>query len=110
MLDELARSNLFVVPLDAVGEQYRFHHLFGDLVRTELRRREPELEPELHARASVLFESRGETDFAVRHARRAGDFGRAAAARLGRRAALPRERAEHHRAAVARTVHPGADG
>ncbi|MGZ6994307.1 MAG: AAA family ATPase [Acidimicrobiia bacterium] len=73
VLEELARSNLFVVPLDATGEQYRYHHLFADLLRVELHRREPDLERVLHARASELFASRGLPNLAIRHARLAGD-------------------------------------
>jgi LuxR family maltose regulon positive regulatory protein len=79
VLEELARSNLFVVPLDAVGELYRYHHLFAELLQVELRRREPDLVPILHARASHLFEARGQAKFAIRHARLSGDVPRAAA-------------------------------
>ncbi len=32
----LARSNMFLVALDARGEWYRYHHLFGELLRLEL--------------------------------------------------------------------------
>ena len=56
MLEELERSNLFVVPLDRTGDQFRYHHLFGDLLRAELRHREPDLQPVLHARASRWYE------------------------------------------------------
>lgn len=79
VLEELARSNLFVVPLDTTGEQYRYHHLFADMLRAELRRREPEQEHELHARASELFASRRQPDLAIEHARLAGDTERAVA-------------------------------
>lgn len=74
VLEELARSNLFVVPLDETGEKYRYHHLFADMLQVELRRREPELESVLHARASALFASRNQPNLAIEHARRAGDF------------------------------------
>ena len=33
-LAELERSNLFLVPLDSRREWYRYHHLFGELLRT----------------------------------------------------------------------------
>jgi LuxR family transcriptional regulator, maltose regulon positive regulatory protein len=79
MLEELARSNLFVVPLDTTGEKFRYHHLFADKLRVRLRRREPEIERELHERASELFASRGQPNLAIEHARLAGDFARAAA-------------------------------
>lgn len=79
VLDELARSNLFVVPLDAAGELYRYHHLFADLLRVELRRREPDLEAELHRRAGELFAGRNQPNLAIQHTYLAGDVERAAA-------------------------------
>ena len=33
---QLARSNMFLVASDARGEWYRYHHLFGELLRLEL--------------------------------------------------------------------------
>ena len=40
-LRRLARSNLFVVPLEDDGGWYRFHPLFAQLMRVELGRRRP---------------------------------------------------------------------
>jgi LuxR family maltose regulon positive regulatory protein len=74
-LEELERSNLFVVPLDRTGDQFRYHHLFGEL----LRHREPDLQQVLHGRASRWYEDNGDIDEAVRHARFARDIDRAAA-------------------------------
>jgi LuxR family transcriptional regulator, maltose regulon positive regulatory protein len=79
VLDDLAESNLFVVPLDRRREWYRYHHLFSDMLRAELRRREPALEPVLHQRASAWLEDQGDTDGAIDHARAAGDLERVAA-------------------------------
>ena len=76
LLDELERSNLFVIALDRTRTSYRFHHLFRDLLRAELRRREPELETTLHRRASEWCEQHGDYDGAVAHARAAGDVDR----------------------------------
>jgi LuxR family maltose regulon positive regulatory protein len=73
MLEDLARSNLFLVPLDRTGQWYRYHHLFGDMLRAELRRREPERERELHVLASSWFEANGDIDSAIDHARAASD-------------------------------------
>ena len=42
VLERLERRNLLVVPLDRRREWYRYHHLFRDLLLTELRRREPD--------------------------------------------------------------------
>ena len=50
-LETLERTNCFVVPLDRRGEWYRYHHLFGQLLRTELERSEPEMMPALNRRA-----------------------------------------------------------
>src|SRR5512132_1853502 len=50
-LESLERRNCFVVPLDRTGEWYRYHHLFGQLLRTELERSEPDILPELNRRA-----------------------------------------------------------
>ena len=51
MLEALERRNCFVVPLDRQGERYRYHHLFGELLRRELERSEPDIVPELNRRA-----------------------------------------------------------
>ena len=42
-LETLERTNCFVVPLDRRGEWYRYHHLFGELLRNELERSEPDV-------------------------------------------------------------------
>ena len=68
MLDELSRSNLFLVPLDDEAGSYRFHHVFAQLLRVELERREPGLAPALHRRAYSWHRDHGTTDEAIRHA------------------------------------------
>ena len=35
-LDDLARSNLLLVPLDQRGQWYRYHHLFRDVLLAQL--------------------------------------------------------------------------
>ena len=50
-LETLERTNCFVVPLERRTGWYRYHHLFGALLRTELERTEPDLVPELNRRA-----------------------------------------------------------
>jgi len=73
MLRELERSNLFVVPLDEDRNAYRYHHLFAQYLRAELARRDPELLPELHRRASHWYREHGLTGRAIAHARASGD-------------------------------------
>ncbi len=51
LLDRLARSNLFVVPLDDRGVWYRYHHLFSELLLYELKGSRPDILPVLHGRA-----------------------------------------------------------
>ncbi len=68
MLDALSRSNLFLVPLDDGAGSYRFHHVFAQLLRVELERREPGIAPTLHGRAYSWHRDHGTTDDAIRHA------------------------------------------
>jgi len=67
-LAALERENLFVVPLDARREWYRYHPLFAELLRRELERAEPELAGELHRRARDWLLARGAVPEAIHHA------------------------------------------
>ncbi|WP_231123302.1 LuxR C-terminal-related transcriptional regulator [Mycobacterium asiaticum] len=78
VLEKIDRENLFVVPLDTSRHWYRYHQLFGELLRTELRRSEPTLVADLHRRAATWFETEGLVDEAVRHLIAAGDIERSA--------------------------------
>ena len=72
-LAALAQSNVLLVSLDRTDQRYRYHRLLTEMLRAELRRREPELEPELHRRASAWYRQAGDPDRAVHHAICAGD-------------------------------------
>jgi LuxR family maltose regulon positive regulatory protein len=74
LLAGLSHSNLFLLPLDDRGTWYRFHHLFGQLLRVELEQREPGLAVTLHRRASAWHREHGSTDEAIEHALEAGAF------------------------------------
>jgi LuxR family maltose regulon positive regulatory protein len=52
---KLEQSNLFVVPLDDERRWYRYHHLFGDLLRARLIQTQPGLVPALQRRASEWY-------------------------------------------------------
>lgn len=78
LLRELARSDLFVIGLDERQEWYRFHHLFGEFLRTRLDEKGDQDGRSLHDRASRWFEAEGYGEEAVAHALRAGDDRRAA--------------------------------
>jgi ATP/maltotriose-dependent transcriptional regulator MalT len=78
LLEEIHRSNLFLVPLDSRRQWYRYHHLFRDLLRSELARSERALLPELHRRAAAWHKADGTVDETIAHATSAGDFAEAA--------------------------------
>jgi len=78
MLERLEHSNLFVVPLDDDRRWYRYHQLFAQMLRAELARKQPELAPALHRRASVWFDAEGWHEEAVAHALAGRDAARSA--------------------------------
>jgi LuxR family transcriptional regulator, maltose regulon positive regulatory protein len=67
VLEMIERENLFVVPLDMSRHWYRYHQLFGELLRIELRRTEPDIVADLHRRAAAWLETEGLVDEAARH-------------------------------------------
>jgi LuxR family maltose regulon positive regulatory protein len=73
-LQEIERSNLFLLPLDRTRTWYRYHHLFGELLRHELRRTHPEFIPRLHARAAEWHTDAGSVSAAISHATSAGNI------------------------------------
>lgn len=73
MLEYLEQVNLFVVPLDGERRWYRYHHLFGDLLRSRLERSQPDRVSTLHRWASEWYERHGEVAKAANHAFAAGD-------------------------------------
>jgi LuxR family maltose regulon positive regulatory protein len=78
ILLDLADANAFVVPLDPERTWFRYHHLFGDLLRLELRRTLPAEAPALHRRAAQWFIRQGQVVDAIRHTQAAGDWADAA--------------------------------
>jgi LuxR family maltose regulon positive regulatory protein len=75
-LEMLERANLFLVPLDNERRWYRYHHLFGELLRQRFGQH-PELSNH-HLRASGWYEANGDPAEAFNHALAARDFERAA--------------------------------
>ena len=78
ILLDLEDANAFVVSLDPERTWFRFHQLFGDLLRLELRRTLPEEMPVLHRRAAGWFARHGQVVEAIRHTQAAGDWPEAA--------------------------------
>jgi LuxR family transcriptional regulator, maltose regulon positive regulatory protein len=78
ILLELEDANAFVVSLNPERTWFRYHHLFGDLLRLELRRTLPEEVPALHRLAAGWFTRQGQVVDAIRHIQAAGDWADAA--------------------------------
>jgi ATP/maltotriose-dependent transcriptional regulator MalT len=74
ILLELEDANAFVVSLDPGRTWFRYHQLFGDLLRLELRRTRPGEVQALHRRAAAWFAQHGHVADAVRHTQAAGDW------------------------------------
>ncbi|WP_270888326.1 LuxR C-terminal-related transcriptional regulator [Pedococcus sp. 5OH_020] len=72
-LEALDRANVFIVALDDRREWYRYHHLFGDALRSRLTAEFPDRVPILHRAASEWFASHGLAEDAVAHALASGD-------------------------------------
>ncbi|MBV9800615.1 MAG: hypothetical protein JO039_21375 [Solirubrobacterales bacterium] len=70
VLAELARSNMFLVALDARGEWYRYHHLFGEVLQLGLG---PEAAPELRRRAAAWCRSQDMVEDAIEYSAAARD-------------------------------------
>jgi len=94
ILETLDRANLFIVPLDNERRWYRYHHLFGDLLRQKMHQTFSSQEPVLHTRASAWYEANGFMDEAVEHALLARDFARATSL-IGGKADEMWERGDH---------------
>jgi LuxR family maltose regulon positive regulatory protein len=77
VLQDLEEANAFVSSLDAARSWFRYHHLFADLLRLELRRSQPGEVPALHERAGSWFAEHGFPVEAIRHAQAAEDWERA---------------------------------
>ena len=78
ILLELEQANAFVICVDAERTWFRYHQLFADLLRLELRRTEPGVVAELHRSAAAWLEQYGLVVDAIRHAQAAADWARAA--------------------------------
>jgi LuxR family transcriptional regulator, maltose regulon positive regulatory protein len=84
MLEYLERANLFIGPLDNQRRWYRYHHLFGELLRQRLSHSAAQSSvpgstrlSDLHHRASVWFEGENLELEAFHHAVAANDVERA---------------------------------
>ena len=74
MLEQIERGNLFLIPLDDQRHWYRYHHLFGEMLRKHLQMVMVEDNVEaLHRRASRGFADQKLIEEAISHAIAAHD-------------------------------------
>jgi LuxR family maltose regulon positive regulatory protein len=78
ILQDLEQANVFVTALDATRSWFRYHHLFADLLRLELRRQAPSEITALHRACARWFAEHGHPVEAIRHAQAAQDWDLAA--------------------------------
>jgi LuxR family maltose regulon positive regulatory protein len=109
ILLELEDANAFVVSLDPGRRWFRYHHLFADLLRLELRRALPEEVPALHRRAAEWFTRHGRVAEAIRHTQAAGDWPGAARLLADHSFSLTMDGQEQTVRALLRAFPPGAD-
>ena len=109
ILLELEDANAFVVSLDPERTWFRYHHLFADLLRLELRRTLPEEMPALHRLAAEWFSEHGEVLDAIRHTQAAGDWQGAARLLADQSFSLTLDGYAQTIQALVRAFPPGAD-
>jgi LuxR family maltose regulon positive regulatory protein len=74
ILQDLEDAGAFVVAVDARRSWFRYHRLFADLLRMELRRSAPGTLTALHAAAAAWHAEHGHPVEAIRHAQAAADW------------------------------------
>jgi LuxR family transcriptional regulator, maltose regulon positive regulatory protein len=67
LLHSIDAANLFLIALDEERASFRYHHLVRQLLRAELRVRDPAREQELQARAAGWYEAAGDARRASRY-------------------------------------------
>ncbi|MFC5187599.1 AAA family ATPase [Actinomadura harenae] len=109
ILLELEDSAAFVVSLDPERTLFRYHRLFGDLLRLELRRTQPGEIPALHRIAARWSAAHARPADAVRHLQAAGDWPDAARLLCDRALGLTLDGRAGTVTALLRAFPPGAD-
>jgi LuxR family transcriptional regulator, maltose regulon positive regulatory protein len=72
-LAQVRALNLFTVPAEEHGPWFRYHALFRQMLRSELRCREPGEDLRILARASEWYQGQGDGERAIEHALAAHD-------------------------------------
>jgi LuxR family maltose regulon positive regulatory protein len=109
ILLSLEDANAFVESLDPERTWFRYHHLFADFLRLELRRTLPDQVPVLHRLAAEWFIRQGQVAEAVRHTQAAGDWAGAARLLADHSFSLVLDGQAQTMQALLRAFPPGAD-
>ena len=78
VLEHLEHRNLFLTTLDEQRKWFRYHPLFQILLKQQLRKKSPDILPELNLRASQWYEGNGNLPKAIVYAFESQDVHRAA--------------------------------
>jgi LuxR family maltose regulon positive regulatory protein len=105
----LEDANAFVESLDPGRTWFRYHHLFGDFLRLELRRTLPAEVTVLHRRAAQWFTRQGQVTEAIRHTQAAGDWAEAARLLADQSFSLTLDGQAQTMRALLRAFPPGTD-
>ena len=109
ILLDLEDANAFVESLDPGRTWFRYHHLFADFLRLELRRTLPAQVPVLHRRAAEWFIRQGQVAEAVGHTQAAGAWADAARLLADQSFSLMLDGQAQTIQALLRAFPPGAD-
>jgi LuxR family maltose regulon positive regulatory protein len=109
ILLDLEDANAFVESVDPERTWFRYHHLFADLLRLEVRRRLPEEVSALHRRAAGWFTVQGQVAEVIRHTQAAGDWADAARLLAGHSFSLTLDGQAQTMQALLRAFPPGTD-
>ena len=109
ILLSLEDANAFVESLDPERTWFRYHHLFADFLRLEMRRTLPDQVPVLHRLAAEWFIRQGQVAEAVRHTQAAGDWAGAARLLADHSFSLVLDGQAQTMQALLRAFPPGAD-
>jgi LuxR family maltose regulon positive regulatory protein len=109
ILLDLEDANALVESLDPGRIWFRYHHLFADLLRLELRRTLPAEIPALHRHAAGWFSQHGQVAEAVRHTQAASDWPEAARLLADNSFSLTLDGQAQTMQALVRAFPPGAE-
>lgn len=74
MLEQIEKTNLFLIPISGEKQTYRFHNMFAEFLRAKLQRNSPSRLNELHQKAAHGYLAQGRVATALEHAVACGDL------------------------------------